>query len=61
MEEQRMPTNMHADILAALHGLAAAFNARDIDRVMQFFASDCSLDMPRGKESHGQGFRALIR
>jgi ketosteroid isomerase-like protein len=54
-----MPTNMHADILAALHGLAAAFNARDIDRVMQFFAPDCSLDMPRGKESHGTRFQGI--
>jgi len=41
------------NILTALHGLADAFNNHDIDQVMSFFASDCTLDMPRGSESHG--------
>lgn len=50
---------MEAEILAALHGLAAAFNARDIDRVMTFFAPDCSLDMPRGTEPHGTRFEGF--
>jgi ketosteroid isomerase-like protein len=40
-------------ILAALEGLAAAFNAHDIERVMEFFAEDCSLDLPRGADPHG--------
>jgi ketosteroid isomerase-like protein len=40
-------------ILAALEGLADAFNAHDIDRVMGFFADDCTLDMPRGPDPHG--------
>ena len=44
-EEQR--------ILAALDGLAAGFNAHDIDAIMAFFAEDCSLDLPRGPEPHG--------
>jgi ketosteroid isomerase-like protein len=44
------------EILQALHGLAAAFNAHDIDAVMSFFAPDCSLDMPRGAEPHGTRF-----
>ena len=44
------------EILTALHGLADAFNAHDIDRVMSFFAPDCSLDMPRGTEPHGTRF-----
>jgi ketosteroid isomerase-like protein len=48
-----------ADILAALEGLAAAFNAHDIDTVMSFFAPDCSLDMPRGSEPHGTRFQGL--
>lgn len=48
-----------AEILAALHGLAAAFNAHDIDRIMGFFAPDCSLDMPRGTEPHGTRFEGL--
>jgi ketosteroid isomerase-like protein len=34
-------------------GLAAGFNAHDIDTIMSFFAKDCSLDMPRGPDPHG--------
>ncbi|MGE3872409.1 MAG: nuclear transport factor 2 family protein [Parvibaculaceae bacterium] len=45
-----------SQILATLAALAAAFNAHDIDRIMSFFAEDCSLDMPRGPEPHGQRF-----
>jgi ketosteroid isomerase-like protein len=26
-----------------------AFNAHDLDAIMEFFADDCSLDMPRGQ------------
>ncbi len=48
-----------AEIMAALHGLAAAFNAHDIDGVMSFFAPDCSLDMPRGAEPHGTRFQGF--
>jgi len=48
-----------AEILAALHGLAAAFNARDIDAVMSFFAPDCSLDIPRGTEPYGTRFQGI--
>ncbi len=40
-------------ILQALDGLAAGFNAHDIDAIMGFFAADCSLDLPRGSEPHG--------
>jgi ketosteroid isomerase-like protein len=43
-------------ILECLDGLAAAFNAHDIDAVMDYFAEDCSLDMPRGPEPHGSRF-----
>ncbi len=46
-------------ILAALDGLAAAFNAHDIDRIMGYFAADCSLDLPRGPEPHGSRFVGL--
>lgn len=46
----------NTEILAALDGLADAFNAHDIDRVMSYFAPDCSLDMPRGPEAHGRRF-----
>ena len=31
----------------------AAFNAHDLDAIMQFFADDCELCMPRGKKPHG--------
>src|SRR5690242_3018387 len=31
----------------------AAFNAHDLDAIMQFFADDCELSMPRGKEPWG--------
>ena len=44
------------EIVTALDGLAAAFNAHDIDAVMAFFADDCSLDLPRGPDPHGSRF-----
>lgn len=47
-EEHRM--------LAALDGLAAGFNAHDIDAIMGFFAEQCSLDLPRGPEPHGSRY-----
>ncbi len=43
-------------ILAALDRLARGFNAHDIDAIMECFAEDCSLDMPRGPEPHGSRF-----
>ena len=33
-----------------LKAIANAFNAHDLDAIMEFFADDCSLDMPRGPE-----------
>lgn len=33
-----------------------AFNDHDLDRVMSYFADDCSLDMPRGADPWGQRF-----
>ena len=36
-----------------LRDLLAAFNAHDLDRIMTFFAEDCSLDMPRGNQPFG--------
>lgn len=43
--------------------LLDAFNAHDLDAVMEFFADDCSLDMPRGPEPWGQRFvgKAAVR
>ncbi len=43
-------------ILAALDGLAAGFNAHDIDAIMDYFAEDCSLDLPRGPDPHGSRY-----
>ncbi|KAB2883791.1 MAG: nuclear transport factor 2 family protein [Albidovulum sp.] len=45
-----------ASIRAVLDELSSAFNAHDIDRIMGFFAEDCSLDLPRGSEPHGSRF-----
>jgi ketosteroid isomerase-like protein len=47
------------EIRAALEGLAEAFNAHDIDRIMSFFSPDSSLDMPRGAEPHGTRFKGI--
>ena len=46
-----------------LRAIVNAFNAHDLDTIMEFFADDCSLDMPRGPEPWGQRFfgRAAVR
>lgn len=36
-----------------LRDVLAAFNAHDLDRIMSFFADDCSFDMPRGSHPFG--------
>jgi ketosteroid isomerase-like protein len=36
-----------------LVAITAAFNAHDLDSIMEFFADDCSLDMPRGPDPWG--------
>ena len=36
--------------IETLEAIADAFNAHDLDAIMEFFADDCSLDMPRGPE-----------
>ncbi|HTR48803.1 MAG TPA: nuclear transport factor 2 family protein [Verrucomicrobiae bacterium] len=36
-----------------LRQLVAAFNSHDLDRVMSFFADDCVLEMPRGRDPWG--------
>jgi ketosteroid isomerase-like protein len=37
-----------------LQAITDAFNAHDLDAIMEFFADDCSLDMPRGTEPWGK-------
>ncbi|WP_274627331.1 nuclear transport factor 2 family protein [Arvimicrobium flavum] len=44
------------DIRSTLTALGEAFNAHDLDRIMTFFADDCVLEMPRGKEPWGARF-----
>jgi steroid delta-isomerase-like uncharacterized protein len=45
-----------ADIRETLAGLCDAFNAHDLDRIMEFFADDCVLEMPRGPQPWGARF-----
>ena len=44
------------DIRSTLRALCDAFNAHDLDRIMAFFADDCVLEMPRGKDPWGSRF-----
>jgi ketosteroid isomerase-like protein len=37
-----------------LQAITDAFNAHDLDAIMEFFADDCSFDMPRGPEPWGR-------
>jgi ketosteroid isomerase-like protein len=48
---------------AALRDLLAAFNAHDLDRIMEFFTDDCVLDTPRGTDPGGTRYsgRAAVR
>jgi len=46
-----------------LKQILEAFNRHDLDAIMEFFADDCSFDMPKGSEPWGQRFigKALVR
>lgn len=44
------------DIRSALTALCDAFNAHDLDAIMEFFAHDCVLEMPRGPDEWGSRF-----
>lgn len=46
------------DIRATLIELCDAFNSHDLDRIMNFFADDCVLEMPRGNKPWGSRFEA---
>ncbi len=43
--------------------IAHAFNRHDLDAIMEFFAEDCSMDLPRGPDAWGQRFvgKAAVR
>ena len=53
----------HSVSVATLKAIADAFNAHDLDTIMEFFAEDCSLDMPRGPDPWGRRFvgKAAVR
>lgn len=42
--------------IATLKEFLAAFNAHDLDAIMEFFADDCELCLPRGKDHWGTRF-----
>jgi len=42
---------------ATLQAFLDAFNAHDVDAIMEFFTDDCVMDMPRGP---GPGGRRLV-
>ncbi|GAC1531177.1 MAG: nuclear transport factor 2 family protein [Acidimicrobiales bacterium] len=44
---------MTTKTLLQLKSLLDAFNAHDLDRIMNFFADDCILEMPRGPDPWG--------
>ena len=45
------------DIRSKLTALCEAFNAHDLDSIMEFFADDCVLEMPRGTDPWGSRFK----
>ena len=49
--------------VATLQAILDAFNAYDLGAIMEFFADDCSLDMPRGPDPWGKRFmgKAAVR
>lgn len=52
-----------SDNLRLLERLADAFNDHDLDCIMELFAEDCSLDMPRGSDPWGTRYagKAAVR
>jgi ketosteroid isomerase-like protein len=40
--------------IETLKAITDAFNAHDLDAIMEFFAEHCSLDMPRGPDPWGR-------
>jgi ketosteroid isomerase-like protein len=44
-----------------LERLLDAFNAHDLDAVMEFFADDCVLEMPRGADPSGRRLEGRAR
>ena len=65
MHSPAAPSNAGATppTVATLKQFLAAFNAHDLDAIMEFFADDCEFYMPRGPEPRGQRFvgKAAVR
>jgi ketosteroid isomerase-like protein len=50
----KQPGRMNgAPTIAKLKEFLTAFNAHDLDAIMEFFSEDCELCMPRGKDPWG--------
>ena len=49
--------------VATAKAILDAFNAHDLDAIMEYFADNCSLDMPRGPDQWGERFvgKAAVR
>lgn len=48
-------------VLAILGRLFDAFNRHDLDAIMECFAEDCTLEMPRGPDPWGQRFVGKVQ
>ena len=48
--------NDESNSVDTLKALLAAFNNHDLDAIMEYFAEECSFDMPRGPEPWGARF-----
>jgi ketosteroid isomerase-like protein len=44
-----------------LKQILAAFNRHDLDAIMEFFADDCVLEMPRGPDPWGRRFVGKVQ
>jgi hypothetical protein len=51
------PESVSVDTLKAI---AAAFNAHDLDAIMEFMADECSLDMPRGPDPWKDSYWKIV-
>lgn len=49
-------TDSHGASAETLKAITKAFNAHDLDAIMEFFAEDCSFDASRGPDPWGQRF-----
>ena len=49
-------TNPQPVTVGTLKQFLEAFNRHDLDAIMEFFAEDCSMDLPRGPYLWGRRF-----